>query len=306
MAEPGTGGSGDKDEAVRRGGVLGRSREDVLRRTRAARERYEGSSAESVWRRLNAMDFINQGMQFAALLLLAFLPFIIVVSSLAGRDAATGIARHLGLNHEATMLVGQVFNPASKTAAVLNIRGILFALLGGIGTAGTLQVIYERIFDLPSRGMKDFHRQLVWIAVIVGAAALGGFVGPHVRSVPAGPVLLGLLSFVFVSALWFFTMWLLLGNRVPRRKLLPPAVATGAFWLGLGIFSKFFFSNTIIGDYREYGSIGVVFGLMSWLIAVGVVIILGAVVGIVWEEHGLSFMAAVRRVAKTSRAASSP
>ncbi len=249
-----------------------------------------------MWARLNAVDFINQAMQFAGLLLLAFLPFLIVISSLAGRDAASGIARHMGLNHQATELVQQVFNPASKTAAAVNVRGIIFAVLGGVGTAATLQVLYERVYDLTSRGMKDFHRQLIWILSVVGAAALLGWVGPKIRDVSAGPVLLGVAAFVFNAIFWMFTMWLLLSDRVPWRKLRSPAIATAAFWLGLGVFSKFFFSNTVIGDHREYGAIGVVFALMSWLIAAGVVIILGAVVGIVWQDHQLTFSAAFRRL----------
>ena len=35
---------------------------------------------------------------------------------------------------------------------------------------------------------------------------------------------------------------------------------------------------------------------MSWLIAIGVVIILGAVVGIVWQERNLSFRAALKKL----------
>ncbi len=35
---------------------------------------------------------------------------------------------------------------------------------------------------------------------------------------------------------------------------------------------------------------------MSWLIAIGVVIILGAVAGIVWQERNLSFRAALKKL----------
>jgi membrane protein len=41
----------------------------------------------------------------------------------------------------------------------------------------------------------------------------------------------------------------------------------------------------VISDNQKYGAIGVVFALMSWLIAIGVVIILGAIVGVVWQER---------------------
>jgi len=38
---------------------------------------------------------------------------------------------------------------------------------------------------------------------------------------------------------------------------------------------------------------------MAYLIAIGVVIILGAAVGLVWQERNLSFRAAFRKVRRT-------
>ncbi|MGH9206310.1 MAG: YhjD/YihY/BrkB family envelope integrity protein, partial [Acidimicrobiales bacterium] len=181
------------------------------------------------------------------------------------------------------------------------VQGVIFSVFGGVGTAATLQALYERLYGLESRGMKDFHRQLIWIGAVLGAAVFVGWAGPHARGITGGPIVLGAFAFLFNVVFWLFTMWLLISDRVPWRQLLAPAVATSAFWLGLGVFSKFFFSNTVIGDNREYGSIGVVFALMSWLIAVGVVIILGAVVGIVWRETDLSFKAAFRRLMRSRR-----
>jgi membrane protein len=54
---------------------------------------------------------------------------------------------------------------------------------------------------------------------------------------------------------------------------------------GLGVFSKFYFSGTITADSKTYGTIGAIFGIMTWFIAIGAVIILGAVAGAVWEDR---------------------
>jgi hypothetical protein len=54
---------------------------------------------------------------------------------------------------------------------------------------------------------------------------------------------------------------------------------------GLGLFSKFYFSDTIVSDSKIYGTIGAIFGVMTWFIAIGAVIILGAVAGAVWEDR---------------------
>jgi len=40
----------------------------------------------------------------------------------------------------------------------------------------------------------------------------------------------------------------------------------------------------------------IIFALMAFLIAIGVVVILGAVTGIVWQERGLSFAAAFKKL----------
>jgi membrane protein len=47
----------------------------------------------------------------------------------------------------------------------------------------------------------------------------------------------------------------------------------------------FYFSSTIISDSRTYGAIGAVFSILTWFIAIGAVIILGAVTGVVWEDR---------------------
>jgi membrane protein len=55
------------------------------------------------------------------------------------------------------------------------------------------------------------------------------------------------------------------------------------------------FSGMVISSDDRYGPIGIVFDLLSYILAVGVVIILGAVLGIVWHERGPSFRAAFRK-----------
>ena len=80
-------------------------------------------------------------------------------------------------------------------------------------------------------------------------------------------------------------MHFLLAGRVPWRRLLPSAIFTGAFYAGLGIFSKFYFSSTITSDSRTYGTIGAILGILTWFVAIGAVIILGAVAGVVWQDR---------------------
>jgi membrane protein len=94
-----------------------------------------------------------------------------------------------------------------------------------------------------------------------------------------------LVTVAVLTPFVWWTMHFLLAGRVPWRRLLPSAIITGVFFGGLGVFSKFYFSETIISDSKTYGTVGAIFGIMTWFIAIGAVIILGAVAGVVWEDR---------------------
>jgi membrane protein len=250
----------------------------------AATKRLSGTTAGHLWERLNAIDFINKAMLFAAVLLLCVLPFMIIVSALAGHTAVSGLSRRLGLNHQASLDLGHLFTSSTATSNAVTGTAYVFFILGGIAGATAVQDLYERAFGLEARGMKDILRRLLWVGIVVGGSAAIGWIGPWLHR-SGGPVLLSVSGLVFLILFWWFTMWLLLAGRIGWRDLFPSAVATGVCWLGMQVVFSFFFSSDLINDNQKYGSIGTIFALMSYLIAIGVVIILGALCGVVWRER---------------------
>ena len=267
---------------------------------------YTGSSAEHLWNRLNALDFINKGMLFAAVLLLCFFPFIIVANALAGQSAVTGLIRHLGLNQQAARDVSDLFTSSSSTSNAVTGTAYVFFILGGLAAASAVQDLYERSFELESRGLKDIFRRFVWLAATIGCVSLAAVAGPWLNN-EVGLWLVAILALIGLTLYWWLTMWFLLSARISWRALFPSAVTTAIFWVGMEVVFSIIFSGTVISDDKKYGPIGVVFALMSWLIAIGVVIILGAVVGLVWRERDLSFSRAFqwifRRSARDGRGA---
>jgi membrane protein len=290
---------GKSPEGAANGGRGVRHR--VQRGIEAGKGKYAGSSAEHLWRRLDSMDFINRGMLFAATLLLCFFPFLIVANALAGRSVTSGLARHLGLDKQAAADVGHLFTSSAATSSTITGTAWVFFILGGVAAATAIQELYERAFELDRRGARDMLRRLIWLAVLVGCAALASWAGPGLAGV-GGPVLLGVIGLVVLTGFWWFTMWFLLAGRVSWSKLFPAAVATAVCWVGMEAVFSVIFSGMVISDDKKYGLIGVVFALMSWLIAIGVVIILGAVAGIVWQERNLSFAAAVKKLRRNRSA----
>ncbi len=272
--------------------------EPLGRRPRAlqkAKDRYEGSAAEHTWGRLSATDFINRAMLFAAILLLCLLPSFIVLNALAGRNTVESLSKRFGLNQEAARDVSRLFTSTSSTSNALTVGSYVFFVLGLIAVAAAVQELYERSFQLERRGRSDVLRQLIWLGVMLGGTALVGWAGPPLRRT-GGPVLAGILGLVVLTAFWWWTMWFLLSARIAWRELFAPAIATALFWLGMGVFFSHYFSSTVIANNDKYGSIGIIFALMSYLIAMGVVIVLGAVVGAVWRERNLSFKSAFKRM----------
>ena len=259
------------------------------------KKKYTGSWAEDLCRRLAAMDFINRGMLFAATLLLCFFPFLIVASALAGRSVVHNLARATGLNSQATVAVGHLFASSAATAnAVVGTTSMVFFVLGGVAAASALQQIYEQAFGLPHRGLKDILPLLAWLAVLIGTLLLAGWAGPRLRHA-GGPPLLVLAGLVLSTAFWWLTMRILLARRISWQKLFPPACATGVLYVAMEVFFSLFFSGIVISDEQKFGPIGTVFALLTYLIAVGVVVILGAVVGLVWHERGPSVPAVLRK-----------
>jgi membrane protein len=260
-------------------------RRPLIRRAQTVLQgRIEYWQRSALVRRLQSADIINRGLLFAAVLLLCFVPFLLVLQSLAGRNQASGIIRRFGLTGEAAHAVRQaVTSPAATSSAVSGLSWVFF-IVGGIAAAAAIQELYERVFEVEGRGIRHTPLRVVWLAVAVGSIFLAALAQPWLSSV-GGPALVALAALIGGTAFWWFSMWLLLAGKLGWRELFPSALATGICWLGMEIAFRLTLSGIIVSDYRKYGSIGVVFAIMSLLIAIGVVIMLGALLGLVWRER---------------------
>ena len=110
-------------------------------------------------------------------------------------------------------------------------------------------------------------------------------IGKTLRDGPAGPVALAAVEGVGFSLFFWWSIHFLLAGREPWRAVCPAAIATAVCWVGLGVFAAFYFSTTIVDDSKTYGTIGVTFTLVTWFIAMGAVLTLGAVFGAVWQQR---------------------
>jgi len=250
-------------------------------------DQVQSGTVGNLYGRLNAADFMNSAFQFAALALLCLFPFIIIVSAALGGDGRRIIVSRLGLSPQAAKDVDALMSSGHNALASLNAVGIVFLLMSGIAIASTLQTWYQRMFEVepPKSWLKQMAIRLVWLASMVVNVALLALVG--LKTGPAGGrLLMFVCEFVISLLFWWWTLYLLLFGRSAWRELFPAALATAICLTGLGVFSALLFSNSVVSDNKNYGSIGTVMVLLSWCIGFGVVVHLGAVIGRMWNERG--------------------
>jgi membrane protein len=241
------------------------------------------STAGDVYQRLTSVDFINQGLLLAAVMLLWLFPNLIFLAAATGRSFADGVSRHMGLNSEATQSVEGLFK-SSSTSTAATVGAIVFLVFAVTATVAVIQRLWQTIWGLEGLGyLRETWQQVVWGFGALAVSTAVSYTQHDLNTVH--PALAALVSFVALAGFFWLGMYLLLSARVPFRDLVTPALVTAAFFLGLGAFSAAFLSDAIIANDKEYGPIGVVFIMMTWLLAVGVVLILGPVVGLAVQER---------------------
>jgi membrane protein len=271
--------------ANRRQALVARERRLVEGGSHVA-ERVRSSTAGSVWYRLNAVDFVNSSMQFAALGILCLFPFLVVVSAGTGHDLRRTVITRMGLDRQAANDLNTLVSPGSHAVTNLSIVGGILIVLGAIGIASTLQAWYQRVYEQtpPRRWWRQLANRSLWLGGFIVYLAAQEFIAVQLRDVGAR-IPIYVVTFVIAVVFYTWTLHVLLLGRIRWGELLPGGVATAVCVTGLGVFSSLLFSGQIVAGANDYGPIGVVTILLSWLIGIGVCLHLGAVVGRAWTER---------------------
>lgn len=252
----------------------------------ATAARVKASAAGTFWTRLSAVDFINSSLMLAALALMCFLPFLIVLSAVAGRDVRRSIIVRMGLNHQAAAAVDELISSGQTAVTTLSVFGLAWLVFGAFGISATLQGWYRKVYDEPpSQGAaKLLAAQALWLVGFLAYLTVQVLIGRQVGSLGAH-VLIFVSEFGCAVVFWTFSPYLLLLGKIAWRAAVPGGIATGLCLTGLSIFSAVVLSSSIVSGNENYGPVGVVTALLSYLIGFGVCIHLGAVFGRMWNER---------------------
>jgi len=253
-----------------------------------AAEWVKATAAGTFWSKLNAVDFMNSSMQFAVLAVLCLFPFVFLVSAESGGDARHALIARLGLDQKAAHDVNQLMSSGSHAVTDLSIIGAVLVIFGAVGIASTLQLWYQRVYDQPPapKWTRQLANRFLWLGGLLVYLTVQDFSWTQLKHASGARVTTYIATFILALAFYWWTPHVLLMGRITWRQLFPAAVVTAVCVTGLGVFSALLFSGQIVSGNADYGPIGVVTVLLSYLIGLAVCLHLGAVAGRMWNERG--------------------
>ncbi|MFJ8018519.1 ribonuclease BN [Streptomyces sp. NPDC096339] len=233
--------------------------------------------AGHLWARVRELGLWQRSLGFAALGFLTLVPLLIVVSAagaVGGQGFAQWLGDGLGVSAAARVEIERLFTLPGEAWRTTTAFGLALLTVFGLTFATVLQSGYETIWDLPPAHWWARWRHVLWLGVLIGVLYLSAFAPPWRESPVRGPV-----TVVIGTLFFWWSQRLLLGGRVGWLALLPGAAATMLGLLGLRAFSRLVFSPLIASGAVTYGPFGTVLVIESWLVAIGVVVFGGALVG---------------------------
>jgi membrane protein len=204
--------------------------------------------------------------------------------SAGGAHVARDLPNQLGLSGEAARLVRNAVDAARRSRAVATVVGLVGLAWTGTSLAIVVGDAYNAAWRVDRRaiGLVWLVGSIVPIAAGAGATALWsllpGFLAP----------LVVLVSIATNTALFTWTSWILPNRRVPVRALVPAAVLGGVALEVLKVLGAYAVPHLVARSSEIYGTIGVVFALLAWLLVFGRVVVYTAMIEArSWERtHG--------------------
>ena len=203
-------------------------------------------------------------------------------------DLASDVVSRLGLTGEAATIVTETIDGAEQSRKVASVVGVAGLLWSGLGLVAAIQYGLNSVWQVQGRGMRDKLSGLAWLA---GAAVL--FLASFaltavVRFIPLLAPLSILVGVAVGVGLWLWTMKVLPNHSVGWKSLLPGAIFGAVGLEVLKVAGSIWVPQAVASSSALYGSLGVVFAVLAWLLFFGRLVVYAAVVNVVqWEKgHG--------------------
>jgi membrane protein len=250
----------------------------VRQRGMGWQHRFEATLIGKMWKRLSELGFIDSSIQFSATFILSFIPFLLIISALVGRDLPHALVTRSGFTPQAAHDVTSLFAHSPTSITLFTIVGVILTVAGADSMAKILQSWYAKVFAQKLVGWQKPARRAHWLFGAGGYLMVQFFIGR--RIVPVGGVLPGaIIQFLVSVVFWWWSIHTLLAGTIRWRRLFVAGLATAICYALVGIYVRLWASWTIVTNESSYGPIGAVMTIIATLVALGIAIHLGAVIG---------------------------
>ena len=246
------------------------------------------------------VEVLDRSLALAAQALLALLPLLVVAAAfLPDAVIAAGVERFravTGVGSAAAATLAEQGTSATPQVERARVQigwiGALVTVFSASSFSRALQRAYERVWERPHvRGLAGRWRALVWLLGWLLGLEILALVGALVDGVGDGDDLvalevLGFVVRVFMAALlWWWTMHFLLQDRVTWRTLAPAAALSGAGVVAFSAASSVVMPAYAASSMEQFGTLGLVLSVATWLVGFAGVLVVTAVVGRVLAEE---------------------
>jgi membrane protein len=239
------------------------------------------------------VELIDRSMVIAAQALFALIPLVVVLITLMpdwATDAAVERFEDVtGLAAARQSLLDSADENGSSVAVTSSVGfvGVLITVISASSFARALMRAYERVWDLPYlAGVRGRVRRLWWLLGWLTGLALVALASAAFGH-PDHPLLAPLkmaVQMVLATAVWWWTLYVLLSGRVAWQRLWLAALLTGvAIVLYVG-GSTLVMPTYAVSSVQQFGGFGLVLAIATWLIGGSVVLVAAAILGHVLVE----------------------
>jgi len=204
-------------------------------------------------------------------------------------NLAGDIVKNLGLTGDAADGITAAIDKAQQSRKAASVIGVVGLLWSGLGLVAAFQYAINAAWQVTGRGWRDKLSGLMWLGGATLLFLTSFATSAVINVLPGFLAPLGIVAGLSVNfGLWLWT-FKILATRDVGWKALVPGAAVGA--LGLEVLKAvgaFYVPRAVASASALYGTIGVVFATLAWLLFFGRLVVYATVVNVVrWEEdHG--------------------
>jgi uncharacterized BrkB/YihY/UPF0761 family membrane protein len=235
-----------------------------------ARELAERSVLGDFLAEVRRIRILDLAYTLAAQFFVALIPLVLVVTGVfttGGDDSymAEQIVDRFGLAGAARAAVGLLFQTPGAGSGIYW-TGLIITLYSAFALSRRVGRAYTTIWDVRPLPVGQQWRGLVWIVIQVVMLLLAS--GLRTFGAQHGTVL-EILALALLLLAWagaeYGSQSLMTAGQVVRDRLLVAAGLVSLGRLGVTLWSSFYLPATLSRQSVQFGPIGVVFGLFTWI-----------------------------------------